>query len=96
MKKSMTWIAAFVLYLVAASSAFTAEQAVVLKVDGMKNCPSCPYIVKQSLVRVAGVNDVMISYEEQTVIVNFDDGQTDLAAITAATANSGFPSRILQ
>jgi mercuric ion binding protein len=52
--------------------------------------------VKQSLVRVEGVSDVMISYEEQTVIVNYDDGQTDLAAITAATANSGFPSRILQ
>jgi mercuric ion binding protein len=96
MKKSMTWIAAFALYLVAASNAFAAQQAVVLKVDGMKNCPSCPYIVKQSLVRIAGVSDVMISYEEQTVIVNFDDGQTDVAAITAATANAGFPSRILQ
>lgn len=96
MKKSMTWIAAFALYLVAASSTFAAEQAVVLKVDGMENCPSCPYILKQSLVRVVGVSDVMISYEEQTVIVNFDDGQTDVAAITAATAYSGFPSRILQ
>ena len=62
----------------------------------MKNCPSCPYIVKQSLARVAGVNEIMIAYEEQTVIVNFDDGQTDIAALTAATANSGFPSRILQ
>ena len=59
MKKSMTWIAAFALCLVAASSAFAAEQAVILKVDGMKNCPSCPYIVKQSLVRVAGVSDVI-------------------------------------
>lgn len=96
MKKSMTRVAAFALFLVAAPNAFAAEQAVVLKVDGMKNCPSCPYIVKQSLVRVAGVSDVMISYEEQTVIVNFDDRQTNLAAITAATANSGFPSQILQ
>ncbi len=96
MKKSTTWIAAFALCLVVASNSFAAEQAVVLKVDGMKNCPSCPYIVKQSLARVAGVSDVMISYEEQTVIVSFDDGQTDVAALTAATANSGFPSRILQ
>ncbi len=95
MKKSMTWIAALVLFLVA-SNAFAAEQSVILKVDGMKNCPSCPYIVKQSLARVAGVNEIMIAYEEQTVIVNFDDGQTDIAALTAATANSGFPSRILQ
>ena len=96
MKKSMTWIAVIALYLVAASSAFAAEQAVVLKVDGMKNCPSCPYIVKQSLARVAGVSDIMISYEEQTVIVNYDDGQTNVAALCAATASSGFPSRILQ
>ena len=96
MKKSTTWIAAFALYLVAVPSAFAAEQAVVLKVDKMKDCPSCPYIVKQTLARVAGVTDVMIAYEEQTVIVSFDDGQTDVAAITAATANSGFPSRILE
>lgn len=96
MQKSMTWIAAFALFLVAASNAFAAEQSVILKVDGMKNCPSCPYIVKQSLARVAGVNDVMIAYEEQTVIVNFDDGQTNVAALTAATANSGFPARVLQ
>ena len=40
-----------------------------------------------------GVNEVEVSYKEKTAIVTFDDNQTDVAALTAATTDAGFPSR---
>lgn len=96
MMKPSVWIAALGMLLAAASMASAAEQFVILKVDGMKNCVACPYIVKQALTRVAGVSDVMISPEEETALVTYDDQQCTTATLVDATAKTGFPSTVLQ
>ena len=71
--------------------ASSAEQTITLSVDMW--CASCPYIIKQTLARVPGVLDVIVSYDDQVAIVRFDDDKTDVSALTQATADVGFPSQ---
>ncbi|TDJ74160.1 MAG: mercuric transport protein periplasmic component [Proteobacteria bacterium] len=81
--------------LFTASSVFADKQTVTLTVKNM-TCASCPYIVKQSLVAVPGVSAVTVSFEKRTAIVTFEDSTTTVAALTAATTNSGFPAEVLE
>jgi mercuric ion binding protein len=67
------------------------EKTVTLAVENM-SCATCPYIVKQSLAGVPGVIRAEVSFENKTAAVTFDNTQTGLAVITAATAEAGFPS----
>ncbi|MHA1564921.1 MAG: cation transporter [Alphaproteobacteria bacterium] len=73
--------------------ALSAEQTVTLSVDMW--CASCPYIIKKTLAKVPGVLDVKVSYDDQVAIVRFDDDSTDVTALTQATADVGFPSKLL-
>jgi len=79
--------------LLAAPSAFAGEQTVTLEVSGM-SCASCPYIVKQTLAGVDGVTAVEVSYAEKSAVVTYDDSKTEVAALTVATGDMGFPSRV--
>jgi mercuric ion binding protein len=79
--------------LLAATSAFAGEQTVTLEVSGM-TCASCPYIVKQTLATVDGVTAVDVSFAEKSAVVTYDDGKTEVAALTLATSNMGFPSSL--
>ena len=72
--------------------AFAEEQTVTLRVEMW--CASCPFIVQRSLERVPGVADVTVSYGNQTATVTFDDERTDVAALTMATAEVGFPATL--
>ena len=87
------------LVLVWPNYGFAAEQTVTLRVENMF-CASCPFIVKQTLARVPGVSHVDVSYEQQTAVamavVVYEDKETDIAALTAATSNVGFPSTAIQ
>lgn len=70
-----------------------APQTVTLAVENM-DCVSCPYIVKQSVKKVSGVKDVVVSFENKTATVTFDDAATGLPALIAATTNAGYPSHL--
>ena len=70
--------------------AFAGQQTVTLRVAIW--CASCPYIIRRSLENVPGVADVTVSYGDQTATVTFDDERTDVAALTTATAEVGFPA----
>ena len=94
-------LAAAIMTLVVISSgrAIAAEQSVTLRVENM-SCASCPYIVQQTLVRVPGVTRVEITYHQATAIVlaivNYEDTEADVTALTAATSSVGFPSAVIQ
>ena len=75
--------------------ALAAQRSVTLAVDGL-TCPSCPYIVKQTLAKVPGVSKVTVSFRKKIAVVTFDDGKTNASKLTAATANVGFPSRLIE
>ena len=79
----------------AGGAAFAAQRTVTLAVDNVM-CPACPYTVKQSLARVAGVSNVVVSFEQKTATVTYDDQKTTLAALTNAATQAGYPSRAVQ
>ncbi len=85
--------AAVAITLTSACGALADERIVTLAVDNLF-CVTCPYIVKQTLTRIDGVSAVEVSYREQTAVVTFDDDKTDVAALTTATGDAGFPSRL--
>lgn len=77
--------------LAAPSAAFAAQQTVTLVVQNMY-CEACPYIVKKTLERVAGVAKVTVSFKDKTAVVIYDDERTDVKALTDATTGAGYPS----
>jgi periplasmic mercuric ion binding protein len=76
-------------------AASAAERTVTLAVDNMY-CDACPYIVKQSLARVAGVTSVAVSFEQKTATVTYDDQKTTPEALTSATKQAGYPSKAIR
>jgi mercuric ion binding protein len=87
-------LAAVAATAIAGGSVAAAERTVTLAVENM-TCASCPYIVRESLLRVDGVSTVAVSFADKTAVVTFDDAMTDAAALTRATAEVGFPARPL-
>lgn len=81
--------------LLASSITLAAERTVTLSVDKM-TCASCPYIVKKALSRVSGVKHADVSFDENSATVTFDDAVTTLDALTRATGDVGFPSRLVE
>jgi mercuric ion binding protein len=79
--------------LFSGGAAVAAERTVTLSVDNMY-CAACPYIVKQSLAGVSGVEKVDVSFERKTATVTFDDQKASLDALTKATTQAGYPSRV--
>lgn len=84
-------LAVILLHSIGASAA---ERTVTLAVDKM-TCVTCPYIVKQALSRVPGVTRAEVSFEDKRALVTFDDTRADVATLTKATADAGFPSHQL-
>ena len=74
-----------------ASHAFAAERTVTLAVQNMY-CAACPHTVRVSLQDVIGVDRVVVSMQEKTATVTYDDARTNVKALTAATTNAGYPS----
>jgi mercuric ion binding protein len=83
--------AALAIALLASPAAFAGENTVTLGVKNM-DCATCPHTVRASLQAVPGVKNVLISYKEKTAVVTYDDTLADMAALTMATTNAGYPS----
>ncbi|MGH6836579.1 MAG: mercury resistance system periplasmic binding protein MerP [Methylocella sp.] len=83
--------AAFGFGLIASSSAFAAEKTITLAVQHM-TCAACPGTVKASLQRVPGVTNVVVSAEDKTAVVTYDDSKAGVDALVTATTNAGYPS----
>ena len=79
--------------LLASSAAFAGEKTVTLAVQNMY-CSACPITVKSSLEAVPGVAKAVVSYENKTAVVTFDDTKTAVPALITATTNAGYPSEI--
>jgi len=75
-------------------SAQAEQQTVKLQVAGM-SCFTCPYQVKSALKRVEGVVTATASLETHEAEVTYDDAVTNVAALTQATTNAGFPSKLI-
>jgi mercuric ion binding protein len=68
-------------------------QTVTLDVQNM-SCAVCPITVKKALQRVPGVTDAKVDFDKKTASVSFDPDKANLAALTKATADAGYPSAV--
>ncbi len=82
---------AVIVSLVTSSAAVAAEKTITLAVKNM-TCAACPGTVKASLQRVPGVSNVVVSAEDKTAVVTFDDSKAQVDALIKATTNAGYPS----
>jgi len=60
------------------------------------DCPVCPITVKQALTKVPGVTWAEVSFEKRQATVTFDDAKTNVEALTHATKNAGYPSKLVE
>lgn len=79
--------------LLTSGAAFAAEQAVTLAVANM-TCATCPPTVRKSLSAVPGVSKVVVSLENKSAVVTFDDQKANVAALLAAPTNAGYPTQL--
>jgi periplasmic mercuric ion binding protein len=82
---------AVIVSLLASSAAVAAEKTITLAVKNMY-CAACPSTVKASLEAVPGVTKVVVSAEDKTAVVTFDDSTAQVDALVKATTNAGYPS----
>jgi mercuric ion binding protein len=82
---------------VAASSgaAMGAPKEVTLTVPTM-DCATCPVTIKAALLKVPGVTRAVVSYPRRSAKISFDDAKTDVAALTRATDQAGYPSFVAE
>ena len=89
MKKLLAALAWTVLTL----PVWAASRTVTLSVPTM-DCPVCPITVKKALTKVPGVSQAEVNFDQRLVTVTFDDSRTSIEALTRATKDAGYPSKM--
>jgi|TARA_B100000674_G_scaffold65295_1_gene45129 periplasmic mercuric ion binding protein len=92
-EKTMKKITLLLFLTLLSLTAFAKEQTVTLEVPTM-NCVTCPFTVKKALQNVDGVSSAEVTFENKLAVVTFDDEKTSVKALTEATTNAGYPSRV--
>jgi mercuric ion binding protein len=87
LKRAIATLLALTLPVLAAA----ANRTVVLTIPTM-DCATCPITIRVALMRVAGVSKAKVSYDRREARVTFDDSKTNVAALTEATKDVGYPS----
>ena len=84
--------------LLFSGSAFAAQKTVKIEVTGLY-CASCPYIAAQAIqsIKSATITDGFYDQKNQMAqfVVQYDDAQTTLDALTKATVEYGYPAKII-
>ncbi|MGB8400127.1 cation transporter [Bradyrhizobium sp.] len=80
-----------ILGVLISSSAFAAERTITLAVQNMA-CDYCSSAVRKSLEAVPGVAKAIVSLNDKTAIVTYDDAKADVKALIGATTRAGYLS----
>ena len=80
-----------ILALLVAGPVLAATQTATLSVPTM-SCASCPVTIKAALTKVPGVTSIKSDLAKRQTTIIYDDAKTDVAAMSKATADAGFPS----
>jgi len=62
--------------------------------EASRLCAACPIAVRRALTRVPGVTEAKVDFDTKSAVVTFDPVKTNVEALTKATADVGFPSRL--
>jgi mercuric ion binding protein len=79
---------------VLAAPAWSAPRTVTLSLPTM-DCPVCPITVKKALGKVEGVSRAEVDFDKRQAIVSFDDAKTSAEALSRATRDAGYPSKVV-
>jgi periplasmic mercuric ion binding protein len=79
------------IFLVLPALATAEIKTVVLEIPTM-DCATCPITIRVALMHIAGVSKAKVSYDKRQARVTYDDAKTNLASLTKATADVGYPS----
>lgn len=91
MKRILSTLALALAGAATALPAQAANQVVVLDIPGM-HCAACPITIKHALSKVDGVKKTNIDLDGKEAWVTYDTERTNVAALTRATAEAGYPS----
>ena len=83
--------AVFILQM--AGAVLAAERTTSFAIRNM-TCALCPITVERAMRGVDGVKDVVISFQDKTALVKFEDSQTNPDAIANASLNAGYPATV--
>ena len=72
-----------------------ASRTATLDVDNM-DCAACPLTVREALKKVPGVASAKVDFKTKRAVVVFDPARAAPEALTKATADAGFPSKVAQ
>jgi mercuric ion binding protein len=70
----------------------TAETKTVVLTIPTMDCATCPITIRVALMHIAGVSKAKVSYDKREARVTYDDTKTNVAALTKATTDVGYPS----
>jgi mercuric ion binding protein len=79
--------------LLAPLAAVAAERSVVLRIPTM-DCATCPITIRLALLKVKGVSGAVVKYKQREARVTYDDQQTSVEALRAATRYVGYPALV--
>jgi copper chaperone CopZ len=68
-------------------------QTVTFSIPDM-HCPSCPKLIKLSLLDIDGVNEVKTSLDAKTVVVNFDSQKTSITSLINSIQEAGYTASL--
>ncbi|MBS0342896.1 MAG: mercury resistance system periplasmic binding protein MerP [Proteobacteria bacterium] len=91
MLKLLSYFAAMSLVCVTALAG--GRQTATLDVSNM-DCAACPITVRMALEKVPGVASAKVDFHAKTAVVSYDPAQTTPKALTQATSDAGFPSKL--
>jgi mercuric ion binding protein len=74
--------------------AFPAERRATFVVPDM-TCSLCPVTVEIAMGQVAGVKSVTTELSTKLAIVVFDDARASAEQLSLASANAGYPARLV-
>ncbi len=85
-------VLAILILVVSSGHALALPQSVSIAVDTM-TCGPDPHNIKAALQALPGVTDVMISLENKTATVSFDNDKSSPEAMLRAIAAAGYAAR---
>ena len=81
------------IHLTTVAGAFAAPSETTLKVEHM-DCATCPVVVRAALYDLEGVDEVIVSMEEKTVDVKYDNKLVSEESLARTVTNAGFPAKV--
>lgn len=91
----MTRTVLLIALMTLAPYAIADTRTVTLDIPKM-DCPLCPMTIEAALNKIDGVSKVEASLDTRSATVTFDDSRASVDDLTAATANAGYPSSVIQ